>query len=125
MSTELVAGTPKRIRLLGEQFVAFRGNDGEVAVLDELCPHRGASLVIARTEGCALRCLYHGWKIQRSGAVTEMPAEPEGSVFVEKVRTPSYPVYESAGSSGRISVRRCPPRRFPRLPIRSCPTATV
>jgi len=97
MSTELVAGTPKRIRLLGESFVAFRGDDGEVAVLDELCPHRGASLVLARTEGCELRCLYHGWKIDRSGAVTEMPAEPEGSAFVEKVRTASYPVYESAG----------------------------
>ena len=97
LSTELVAGTPKRIRLLGESFVAFRGDDGVAGVLDELCPHRGASLVLARTEGCALRCLYHGWKIERSGAVTEMPAEPEGSAFVEKVRAVSYPVYESAG----------------------------
>jgi phthalate 4,5-dioxygenase oxygenase subunit len=97
MSTELVAGTPKRVRLLGENFVAFRGDDGEAGILDEACPHRGASLVLARTEGCALRCLYHGWKIDRSGAVLEMPPEPEGSAFTAKVRVPAYPVYESGG----------------------------
>jgi phthalate 4,5-dioxygenase oxygenase subunit len=97
MSTELVAGTPKRVRMLGEDFVAFRGSDGVVGVLDESCPHRGASLVLARAEGCALVCLYHGWKIDRSGSVLEMPAEPEGTAFVQKVRAPSYPVYESAG----------------------------
>jgi len=97
LSTELVAGTPKRIRLLGEGLVAFRDDEGAVAVLDEACPHRGASMVLARTEGCALRCLYHGWLIDRSGAIVEMPAEPEGSVFASKLRAPSYPVYESAG----------------------------
>jgi phthalate 4,5-dioxygenase len=97
MSTELVAGTPKRIQLLGETFVAFRGDDGVVGVLDESCPHRGASLVLARTEGCALRCLYHGWKVDRSGTILEMPSEPEGSVFANKLRMATYPVYESAG----------------------------
>ena len=97
LSTELVAGTPKRVRLLGEDFVAFRGDDGVAGMLDELCPHRGASLVLARTEGCGLRCLYHGWKIDRSGTILEMPSEPEGSVFANKVRVTSYPIYESAG----------------------------
>lgn len=97
MSTELVAGTPKRVRLLGEDFVAFRGDDGVVGVLDEACPHRGASLVLARSEGCALRCLYHGWKVDRSGSIVEMPSEPEGSSFADKVRMPAYPVHEAAG----------------------------
>jgi phthalate 4,5-dioxygenase oxygenase subunit len=97
MSTELVPGTPKRIRVLGDSFVAFRGDDGVAGVLDELCPHRGASLVLARTEGCTLRCLYHGWRIDRAGAILEMPSEPEGSVFSNKVRHATYPVYESAG----------------------------
>jgi phthalate 4,5-dioxygenase oxygenase subunit len=97
MSSELVVGTPKRVRLLGENFVAFRGDDGVVGVLDELCPHRGASLVLARTEGCALRCLYHGWKMDRSGAVIEMPTEPEGTSFTGKVHSVSYPVHEVAG----------------------------
>jgi phthalate 4,5-dioxygenase len=97
LSTELVAGTPKRIRLLGESFVAFRGGDGIAGVLDEACPHRGASLVLARGEGCALRCLFHGWKIDRSGAVLETPAEPEDSAFAGKVRTVAARVHEAAG----------------------------
>lgn len=97
LSTELVAGTPKRMRLLGETFVAFRGDDGGAGVLAESCPHRGASLVLARTEGCALRCLYHGWKIDRSGEVLETPAEPEDSAFAGKVRAVAHPVHEAAG----------------------------
>src|ERR1700735_5367553 len=80
LSTELEAGgAPRRARLLGEDFVVFRGDDGALGVLDELCPHRGASLVLARNEDCALRCLYHGWKVDRSGAILEMPTEPAGS----------------------------------------------
>jgi phthalate 4,5-dioxygenase len=97
LSSELVADMPKRVRLLGEDFVAFRGDDGVVGVLDELCPHRGASLVLARTEGCGLRCLYHGWLVDRNGTVHETPAEADGSAFGAKVRQPSYPVYEAAG----------------------------
>ncbi len=97
MSTELAIGAPKRVLLLGENYVAYRGGDGTVGFLDELCPHRGASLVLARTEGCALRCIYHGWLVHRDGAVLEMPAEPEGTAFTAKVRQPSYAVHEHAG----------------------------
>jgi len=52
---------PLRVSLLGERLVAFRDSQGKVGVLDELCPHRGASLALGRVEECGLRCLYHGW----------------------------------------------------------------
>ncbi len=98
LSSELEAGgAPRRTRLLGEDFVAFRGHDGVVGVLDELCPHRGASLVLARNEECGLRCIYHGWKIDVTGRVLEMPAEPEDLGFVDRVRANAYPVYEAGG----------------------------
>jgi phthalate 4,5-dioxygenase oxygenase subunit len=98
-SEELVAGgAPRRTRLLGENLVAFRANDGSVGVLDEQCPHRGASLVLARNEDCGLRCIYHGWLIAPDGAVREMPAEPEDSSFAHRVRARSYPVYEAGGT---------------------------
>ena len=98
LSGELMAGgAPRRTRLLGEDFVAFRGHDGVVGVLDELCPHRGASLVLARNEECGLRCIYHGWKIDASGRVLEMPAEPEELGFADRVRANAYPVYEAGG----------------------------
>jgi phthalate 4,5-dioxygenase len=104
LSSELEAGgAPRRTRLLGEDLVAFRGTDGVVGVLDENCPHRGASLVLARNEadgdggGCGLRCLYHGWKIAASGRVLETPAEPQESNFAARVRAISYPTYEAGG----------------------------
>ena len=97
-SDELVAGgAPRRTRLLGEDLVAFRAHDGTVGVLDENCPHRGASLALARNEDCALRCIYHGWLIAADGTVRETPAEPDDSSFRQRVHARSYPVYEAGG----------------------------
>jgi phthalate 4,5-dioxygenase oxygenase subunit len=97
-SDELVAGgAPRRTRLLGEDLVAFRAHDGTVGVLDEHCPHRGASLVLARNEECALRCIYHGWLIATDGAIRDMPSEQEDTTFNRRVRAQAYPVYEAGG----------------------------
>jgi phthalate 4,5-dioxygenase oxygenase subunit len=88
---------PVRVRLLGEDLVAFRDSDGRVGVVGAHCPHRRASLALGRNEECGLRCLYHGWKIDVAGNVLEMPSEPAGSRFNEKVRHLAYPVHEAAG----------------------------
>lgn len=90
-------GTPVRIRLLGEDLVAFRDTDGRLGVLGEFCPHRKASLVFGRNEECGLRCLYHGWKFDVEGNVLDMPSEPEGSRFGEKVKQTAYPTREAGG----------------------------
>jgi len=90
-------GPPVRVELLGEKLVAFRDSKGRAGLLDEHCPHRRASLVLARNEDCGLRCLYHGWKIGVDGKVTEMPSEPEDSRLHGRIRTRSYPVRESGG----------------------------
>ncbi len=52
---------PVRVRLLGEDLIAFRDTNGRVGLLDEFCPHRRASLWLGRNEECGLRCVYHGW----------------------------------------------------------------
>lgn len=90
-------GKPVRVRLLGEDLVAFRDSDGRVGVLDELCPHRRASLVYGRNEECGLRCLYHGWKIDVEGTVVEMFSEPVESALKDKVRHKAYPAREAGG----------------------------
>ncbi len=88
-SADVVAGgAPKRVRLTGLDFVIFRDRAGNVALLDELCPHRGASLTLARNEDCGLRCIYHGWKFAFDGSVLEMPTEPEDSTFKDRVPRP-------------------------------------
>lgn len=89
--------TPLRVRLLGENMVVFRDSEGRIGVLDELCPHRRASLVFARNEECGLRCLYHGWKFDVEGNVVDMSSEPEGSHMENKVKARAYPVVEHSG----------------------------
>jgi phthalate 4,5-dioxygenase oxygenase subunit len=90
-------GAPIRIRLFGEDLVAFRDSDGRLGVLGEFCPHRKVSLVFGRNEECGLRCLYHGWKFDVEGNVIDMPSEPPESRFAEKVKHKAYPTHEAGG----------------------------
>ncbi len=69
-------GKPQRVRVLGEDLVAFRDSDGRVGLLGEHCAHRGASLYFGRNEQCGLRCVYHGWKYDTLGRCVDMPSAP-------------------------------------------------
>ena len=90
-------GDPVRLRLLGEDLIAFRDSKGRLGVIGEYCPHRRASLVFARNEECGLRCLYHGWKFDVEGKVTDMPSEPPDSKLKDRVRHTAYPTREAGG----------------------------
>ena len=87
---------PVRVKLLGENLVAFRDTDGKVGIIDELCPHRCASLWLGRNEEGGLRCIYHGWKFDVDGHVTEMPAEPNDTLVRQGVTHTAYPTVEAA-----------------------------
>src|SRR6516162_6094127 len=88
---------PVRIRLLGENLIAFRDSNGTVGLLDEFCAHRGASLFWGRNEECGLRCVYHGWKFDVNGVCVDMPNEPPEYGFDNKVRITGYPTREYGG----------------------------
>ena len=90
-------GAPTRVRLLGEDLVAFRDTHGVAALVAERCAHRGASLYFGRNEDGGLACIYHGWKYDGSGRCMEMPSEPDASDFKDKVRIVSYPCVERGG----------------------------
>jgi phenylpropionate dioxygenase-like ring-hydroxylating dioxygenase large terminal subunit len=88
---------PLRLMLLGEQLIAFRTTSGDVGIIQNACPHRGASLFFGRNEEEGLRCVYHGWKFDVSGACVDMPSEPAESNFKNKVRARAYPTRERGG----------------------------
>ncbi len=90
-------GPPVRVRLLGEDLVAFRDSERRIGLLDELCPHRLASLYFGRNEACGLRCVYHGWKFDVTGACVDMMNEPEETSFAHKIHTRAYPTAEIGG----------------------------
>ena len=107
-------GAPQRIRLLGRNYVAFRAEDGRVGFFDEACPHRGVSLVLARAEDCALRCIFHGWKIDVSGKVVEIPSESDrGEAFAKRVKVNHYPTIEGGGLLWVYLGEGAPPPRPP------------
>ena len=91
-----VDGAPVRARFAGEAYVLFRDTDGRLGLLDELCPHRGASLVLGRNEECGIRCLYHGWKYDVDGNLLDAPNYGNES-FRAKLKAVSYPVREAGG----------------------------
>ncbi len=98
LSTELPEpdGVPKRIRLLGQNFVLFRDTEGALGMLDELCMHRCASLATGRVEEGGIRCVYHGWKFAVDGTILETPnhADPR---LKERRKARAYGVAESSG----------------------------
>src|ERR1043166_9757388 len=86
--------SPLRVRLLGESLIAFRTTSGKVGLIQNACPHRGASLFFGRNEEEGLRCVYHGWKFDCSGQCVDMPSEPAESNFKTKIKATAYPCIE-------------------------------
>ncbi|MFN0070430.1 MAG: Rieske 2Fe-2S domain-containing protein [Chloroflexota bacterium] len=101
---------PLRVKLLCEDLVAFRDTDGKVGLVAQNCPHRGASLFFGRNEESGLRCVYHGWKFDTTGACVDMPNEPPESNFKHKVKVTAYPCEERNGVVWTyMGPRRTPP----------------
>jgi phthalate 4,5-dioxygenase len=99
LSSELAHpdGDPVRVLLLGERLIAFRDSLGQVGLVAEHCPHRGASLFFGRNELSGLRCVYHGWKFDVHGNCMAMPNEPGESDFRHGVKATAYPTVERGG----------------------------
>jgi len=89
-------GKPRKVELLGETYISFRAADGTLGFLDEQCPHRGASLVLARSGDNALTCIFHGWKFDVTGKCVETPSEANQN-FCKTVKVRTYPVREAGG----------------------------
>ena len=86
---------PIRVRVMGEDLVAFRDTEGRVGLVDQRCPHRGASLFFGRNEECGLRCVYHGWKFDVTGKAVDLPnVPPAATSFRESIRLKAYPTCE-------------------------------
>ena len=98
LSEELDGPRPvKAVRLLGQDLVLFRDEAGRLGLVDRHCCHRGADLAFGRLENGGLRCPFHGWLYDVTGACLEQPAEPEGSDLHTRVRQPAYPCRERNG----------------------------
>lgn len=97
LSSEMPApdSPPIRVKVMGEELVAFRDSEGRVGLLEPWCAHRGSNLFFGRNEECGLRCVHHGWKYDVEGRCVDMPnVDPD------------------AGMRGKISIKAYPTREY-------------
>ena len=94
---EQADGEPAKVKILGENLVAFRDTQGRVGLVAEACPHRCVSLWLGRNEENGIRCVFHGWKFDVTGQCVEMPNEPAETDFKDRIRVKAYPTVEQGG----------------------------
>ncbi len=107
---------PRRLRILGEDLVAFRDSAGRVGIVDAYCPHKLAPLYFGRNEECGLRCIYHGWKFDVRGQCVDIPNLPSTfnvAALKQKAAIKGYPVREAGGF---VWIYMGPPEREPQMP---------
>ena len=118
--SQLVLGdAPFMVRLVGQNYIAIRAPDGRIGFFDEHCPHRGASLALARVEqGGHLRCIFHAWEFDVDGNATDCPTEPpeRAAAFCSRVKLNRYPVHE-AGCLAWVWLGSGEAPPFPDLPF--------
>jgi phenylpropionate dioxygenase-like ring-hydroxylating dioxygenase large terminal subunit len=116
MSHEVQADrAPLRLRILGEDLIAFRDTGGRVGIIEAYCPHRGAPLFFGRNEQCGIRCAYHGWKFNADGECLEIPniSESDKADMRQRAKLTAYATREA---NSVVWIYMGDPGRLPPLP---------
>jgi nitrite reductase/ring-hydroxylating ferredoxin subunit len=114
MFTRDLGDVPRRLRIMGEDLVAFRDRSGRVGVLQLQCTHRGTSLEFGIPTERGLRCCYHGWVFDVDGRILETPGEPAESTLRHRLCQGAYPTHEFGGL---VFAYMGPPERMPAFPM--------
>src|SRR5260370_40030901 len=75
LSSEL-GELPRRLRILGEDLVAFRDRRGAIGLLELHCPHRGTSLEFGLGGDQGIRLCYPRWLFECDRTSLGTPGEP-------------------------------------------------
>ncbi|MSP67696.1 MAG: ring-hydroxylating oxygenase subunit alpha [Alphaproteobacteria bacterium] len=105
---------PHRIRIMGEELVAFRDKSGDIGVVQRHCCHRGAGLEFAIIQKHGIRCCYHGFHFACDGTIIEVPGEADkGEKLRQSVSQGAYPAFER---DGLVFAYMGPPETKPAFP---------
>ncbi len=96
LSRDLAAGKAMPVKVLGEELTLFRGEGGQAHLVGGRCRHRLTLLHTGWVEGDRIRCMYHGWQFDGTGACVERPAEKEAAP-PPNAAIAGYPVHEYCG----------------------------
>lgn len=112
--SEQLTEVPHKIRIMGEELVAFRDKSGQVGVVQRHCCHRGASLEFGIIQDRGIRCCYHAWQFDVDGTLIEAPGEADnGAKLKSTVCQGAYPAIER---DGLVFAYMGPPEKKPAFP---------
>lgn len=91
-------GSPHKVELLGMLICMWRSKDGSIKAVEDVCPHRGAPLSLgwsgeSNGKSCVM-CPYHGWAIDGSGRLQDIPSNNDGEGFPKRQLVKSFDVVE-------------------------------
>ncbi|MDE2564279.1 MAG: Rieske 2Fe-2S domain-containing protein [Burkholderiales bacterium] len=116
MTLELT-DTPRYLKILGEELVAFRDGSGRIGLLHAHCVHRGASLEYGKIEQHGISCCYHGMQFDVDGTCLRVPfpagEEAEGERYRCSIRQGAYKAFER---HGLVFAYLGPPQEEPPFP---------
>ncbi len=92
-NVELDSAIP--VKALGEELTLYRGASGKLHLVGGRCAHRRTLLHTGWVVGEEIRCIYHGWQFDATGACVNRPAEKDTGM--PRTKIPGYPVREYQG----------------------------
>lgn len=93
-SSELADGGLFPSTIIGEPVMLYRAADGSAVGMEDRCVHRLAPLSLGERDGDAIRCMYHGFKFDRSGVCIEVPGQ---TTIPRSACVRTFPVAEKGG----------------------------
>jgi phenylpropionate dioxygenase-like ring-hydroxylating dioxygenase large terminal subunit len=95
--SKTVKDEPVQVKMLGQEFVLYRDDAGQVHCLSDVCLHRGGSLSGGWNKGDSVACPYHGWRFNGDGCVIFIPSEGPDFTPPDRARVDAYPTQEAYG----------------------------
>ena len=90
-ASQLLENAVRKVRLLGEDLVLYRDRSGTYGLIGDRCLHRRVDLAFGIPDACGLRCPYHGWLYDETGACIERPLEAQPKRAVPRPRRAGTP----------------------------------
>ncbi len=97
LSTKLAVGEVQPLRYFARDLVMWRGEDGQVRIIDAYCKHLGAHMGHGgKVHGNLLECPFHAWRYDgEEGVVKDIPYSKSIPPQVKRKCTRTYPVAEA------------------------------